>query len=111
MAPQPNLMTPTKLKILRYLETADPLATHGAAISKGSGVRTDRLYPDLAEMECDEWTRSEWEETYQPTVWRARRRFYRLTDLGRAEMKRVPPQPGRRSLFGWLPRVLRISAA
>jgi PadR family transcriptional regulator, regulatory protein PadR len=70
---------------------ADPAARHwGYDLSKRSGVRSGVLYPTLQRMLDEGWLRDGWEEQGGGTrAKRPPRRYYELTDKGKAELGAV----------------------
>jgi PadR family transcriptional regulator PadR len=66
---------------------ADPGGQHwGYDLSKRSGVRSGVLYPTLQRMLDEGWARDGWEEQDGARAKRPPRRYYKLTDKGRAEL-------------------------
>jgi PadR family transcriptional regulator PadR len=70
---------------------ADASGRHwGYELSKKSGVRSGVMYPILTRMLDEGWLTDGWED--QPQVGRAKRpprRYYQLTDKGKAELGAV----------------------
>lgn len=67
--------------------TGDPLGKHwGYQLSKRSGVRSGVLYPILERMRCEGWLVDGWEDPADVAGRRPARRYYELTDRGRAEL-------------------------
>jgi PadR family transcriptional regulator, regulatory protein PadR len=58
----------------------------GYELSKTSGVRSGVLYPTLQRMLDEGWVRDGWEEQGEVRAKRPPRRYYELTDKGRAEL-------------------------
>jgi PadR family transcriptional regulator, regulatory protein PadR len=66
---------------------ADPGARHwGYDLSKRSGVRSGVLYPTLQRMLNEAWVQDGWEDQDEFRAKRPPRRYYQLTDRGRAEL-------------------------
>lgn len=66
---------------------ADPGGRHwGYELSKSSGVRSGVLYPTLQRMLAEGWVRDGWEEQDGVRAKRPPRRYYELTDKGKAEV-------------------------
>jgi PadR family transcriptional regulator, regulatory protein PadR len=66
---------------------ADPCSRHwGYDLSKRSGVRSGVLYPTLQRMLDEGWARDGWEEQDGVRAKRPPRRYYELTDKGKAEL-------------------------
>jgi PadR family transcriptional regulator, regulatory protein PadR len=66
---------------------ADPGGRHrGYNLSKRSGVRSGVLYPTLQRMLDEGWARYGWEEQDGVRAKRPPRRYYELTDKGKAEL-------------------------
>ena len=66
---------------------ADPGGRHwGYDLSKRSGVRSGVLYPTLQRMLDEGWVRDGWEEPGGVRAKRPPRRYYELTDEGKAAL-------------------------
>jgi PadR family transcriptional regulator PadR len=66
---------------------ADPSCRHwGYDLSKRSGVRSGVLYPTLQRMLDEGWVKDGWEEQGGVRAKRPPRRYYELTDKGKAEL-------------------------
>lgn len=61
----------------------------GYALSKTSGVRSGVLHPQLDRMLSEGWLEDSWEERTETNGKRPPRRYYRLTQHGRAELGAV----------------------
>lgn len=89
-------MNPEHLPRLAAALLADPDARHyGYDLGKAAGVRTAVVYPLLTRMLDVGWLEDGWEPK---PAGRPPRRFYVLTDLGRAELPGIAerldrPQP------------------
>jgi PadR family transcriptional regulator, regulatory protein PadR len=69
---------------------AEPAGRHwGYELSKRSGVRSGVLYPMLQRMLDEGWLQDGWEEQGGVRAKRPPRRYYELTDLGKAELGAV----------------------
>lgn len=83
---------------------ADASGRHwGYELSKQSGVRSGVMYPILARMLDEGWLADGWEE--QPQVGRAKRplrRYYELTDAGKAALGAVIAEARRDARFAAL---------
>jgi len=92
------------LEVLRFFLSSSVAAHSGAEIAKHTGASPGTLYPLLARLETVGWATSQWEDVEPAKVARPRRRFYRLTALGRAKALealaplQVPSMMGR---FAW----------
>jgi PadR family transcriptional regulator PadR len=65
----------------------DPGGRHwGYDLSKRSGVRSGVLYPTLQRMLDEGWARDGWEEQDGVRAKRPPRRYYELTEKGKAEL-------------------------
>jgi PadR family transcriptional regulator PadR len=65
----------------------DPSDRHwGYEVSKRAGIRSGILYPLLHRMLDDGWLEDGWEDPSEISEKRPPRRYYELTDLGRAEL-------------------------
>jgi PadR family transcriptional regulator PadR len=80
---------------------SDPGGRHwGYELSKRSGVRSGVMYPALQRMLDEGWLADGWED--QPRAGRAKRpprRYYELTDAGRAELGAVIAEARRDARF------------
>lgn len=77
---------------------AQPNSVHwGYELSRSTGVKAGAMYPILARMLAADWVEDGWEDS--PASGRPPRRYYRLTDLGRASLAELlathPSQPHR----------------
>ena len=70
------------------LDLQDDSRLWGYALSKKSGVRSGVLYPQLDRMLREGWLEDHWEE-HQQDKKRPPRRYYQLTDEGRAQLGAV----------------------
>lgn len=61
----------------------------GYALTKRSGVRSGVLYPQLDRMLQQGWVEDHWESPAEVSEKRPPRRYYTLTDGGRAELGAV----------------------
>lgn len=80
----PRITGPT-LKVLGALMTADELS--GADIGRVSGLSSGTLYPILFRLEWAEWLASRWENGDPKALGRPRRRYYRVTEVGRQKAR------------------------
>lgn len=65
----------------------DPAGRHwGYNLSRRSGVRSGVLYPTLQRMLNEGWVADGWEDQSEIQDKRPPRRYYELTDKGRAEL-------------------------
>jgi PadR family transcriptional regulator, regulatory protein PadR len=83
MADQEVRLTQPILKVLRFLLKEPREGRSGAEMSKATRVGSGTLYPMLARLEAAGWLDSEWEVIDPHEAGRPRRRFYRLTAVGR----------------------------
>jgi DNA-binding PadR family transcriptional regulator len=81
-AREPRLSGPT-LKVLHLYVTRPHRPLSGTEITKASGIVAGTLYPLLARLQAAGWLESEWEDVDPKEVGRPRRRFHRMTELGR----------------------------
>lgn len=79
---------------------ADPRGRHwGYDLSRTSGVRSGALYPMLRKFLEQGWVTDGWEDPDQAQAdGRPPRRFYELTDLGRAELASTAAAARRRGI-------------
>lgn len=71
----------------------------GYALTKRSGVRSGVLYPQLDRMLQEGWVEDHWESPEDISGKRPARRYYTLTDEGRAELGGVVRQAARDPRF------------
>jgi PadR family transcriptional regulator PadR len=65
----------------------EPLADHyGLEIAKKAGLASGSIYPILARLEAAGWVTSGWEDIDEAKEGRRRRRYYRLTAVGKREV-------------------------
>ena len=76
-------MTLQTLRALNAFVAGSEHELSGADILRTSGLFSGTLYPILMRLEDAGWLRSRWEEIDPSDVGRPRRRFYRLTGVGR----------------------------
>ena len=79
---QPRL-TVHAVKVLGQL--IDGHALSGAEIGRATGLASGTLYPLLIRLEKAGWLTSAWEVADPQALGRPRRRFYRLTAVGKTE--------------------------
>lgn len=71
----------------------------GYALTKRSGVRSGVLYPQLDRMLHEGWVEDHWESPAEISDKRPARRYYTLTDEGRAELGGVVRRAARDPRF------------
>lgn len=71
------------LKVLRFLLVNSRQGQSGSEIAKATKIGSGTLYPMLLRLEKAEWLDSKWENIDPAEVGRPRRRFYKLTALGK----------------------------
>jgi PadR family transcriptional regulator, regulatory protein PadR len=82
---------------------AEPAERHwGYDLSKRSGVRSGVLYPTLQRMLDEGWLQDGWEEQGGVRAKRPPRRYYELTDRGKAELGAVLAAAGQDARFRFL---------
>ena len=86
MAKEPRLTLQT-LKVLGTLAPGNELS--GADIRRASKLATGTVYPILLRLEDAGWVTSRWEEIDPKEAGRPQRRFYRLTAVGAAALRRA----------------------
>ena len=82
---QPRL-TVHAVKVLGELSGGNALS--GAEIGRATGLASGTLYPLLIRLEKAAWLTSVWEIADPQALGRPRRRFYRLTAVGKREASR-----------------------
>jgi DNA-binding PadR family transcriptional regulator len=78
-------LTLPSLKVLAAFCDAGVKRLSGADIAKITGLASGTLYPILLRFEEAGFLKSEWESEEPARMGRPRRRYYRLTALGRRE--------------------------
>lgn len=77
-------MTTTTAIVLQLLARAPEEGLYGLTVAKHSGLKTGSVYPILVRLVGAGWCEGYWEDADTAiTEKRARRRYYRLTELGR----------------------------
>jgi PadR family transcriptional regulator PadR len=76
-------LTQPALKVLCFLLAGSSQPYSAAAISKKTALGSGTLYPMLARLESIGWLVCHWETINPSEAARPRRRFYRLTTLGK----------------------------
>lgn len=78
-----------KLRVLRALLN-DPDGQHyGLSLTRSTGVGAGSLYPILMDLEDGNWIEREWEDIDEAAAGRRRRCYYRLTEGGKRDARRV----------------------
>ena len=81
---EPRMTAPT-LRVLGLLTSCPELS--GRIIGEALQLSSGTLYPILARLEASQWVASRWEDGDPAALGRPRRRFYQLTDQGRAKAR------------------------
>lgn len=81
---KPRITTQT-LRVLGTFTSNPSDELSGAEIAKKTNLYTGTLYPILFRLEQSQWLQSRWEDGDPRELGRPRRRFYRITALGRRE--------------------------
>ena len=79
----PQITMPT-LAVLRELLEDE---RYGLQIAHRTGLASGSVYPILQRLERQGWVTSRWEDIDEVAEARRKRHYYRLTDLGRSEMR------------------------
>lgn len=87
MLKRPRMTMPTLMVLQGFLDAPCPLS--GANFFNSMRIWSGTLYPILARLERLGWLSSHWEDIDPSEAGRPRRRFYTLTDAGRAEAENV----------------------
>lgn len=86
----------------------DPVGRHwGYQLSKASGVRSGVLYPILTRMLNEGWLTDGWEDPQEIQGKRPPRRYYELTDDGRAQLGALLADARRDSRFAAVGSLVR----
>lgn len=80
-------LTQPSLRILATFFREGQKQHSGADISRDLGIASGTLYPILYRLEGVGWLESEWESIDPSEEGRPRKRFYRLTPIGRQKAK------------------------
>lgn len=87
MADNPPRLTPQTARVLDCLITRSGLS--GVEIGRLTGLASGTLYPLLLRLEDARLVSSEWETADPRDLGRPRRRFYSMTNLGLAFVRRA----------------------
>ena len=79
---EPRLTTQT-LKVVTGLMSGMPEGISGAEIARSTKLASGTIYPILLRLEEAGWVESHWETGDPHELGRPRRRFYRVTGVGR----------------------------
>jgi PadR family transcriptional regulator PadR len=82
MVDEPRLTEQT-LRVLGALVDAGAKDVSGAQLGREAKLASGTLYPILLRLESAKWVQSRWEEGDPSELGRPRRRYYRITALGR----------------------------
>lgn len=94
-------ITVALVKVARVL-LADTGAWYGFDLSRRARVRSGVLYPMLARMLKQGWIEDAWDDASTIPEGQRPRRYYQLTDLGRAELTRILTSASQDKWFtGW----------
>jgi DNA-binding PadR family transcriptional regulator len=85
--PVVRLTTPTA-RVLAFLASVDG-EVYGRQVKAATRLQSGTLYLILARLEAGGWLASRWEATDPGLLGRPPRRYYRLTDEGRAGIARL----------------------
>lgn len=77
----------TELKLLAFMASRPASDFYGLEIARGVSLPASKVYPALAKFEANGWIEAEWESVDPHEAGRKPRRYYRLTDSGRAYAK------------------------
>ena len=97
-------MTHATKRVLQILVDAPRPQVYGGELNAATGLPSGTLYPILRRLEDEAWLTSEWEPVDETIARRRRRRYYRLTEKGRAAARDAVASevPGLRMLNpGW----------
>ena len=86
--PKPRMTLSTQA-VLRALLTDPTRERYGLEISAATGLPSGTLHPILARFEHLGWVESDWESIVPQKEGRPRRRYYRLSSLGRGVLSAV----------------------
>ena len=78
-------LTRQVLEVLNVLLRAPDTATYGLEVARETGYKTGTIYPILDRLVDAGWLEPAWEKADPQEVKRPRRRYFRLTELGRVE--------------------------
>lgn len=79
------------MTVLKHLLTHPADEAYGLAICKALGMPTGTVHPILYRFEDRGWLESRVEDVDPVATGRPKRRYYRLTDLGRQELSALLP--------------------
>ena len=102
--PTPRMTIPTQL-VLRALVEADE--AYGAELGAQTRLPSGTVHPILARLEGLDWVASRWEDIDPSAEGRPARRYYRLTEDGRARARAALDRAVRQVQVHPTPRLVR----
>ena len=100
----PRMTIPTQL-VLQALVEADE--AYGAELGGKTRLPSGTVHPILARLEGLDWVVSRWEDIDPATEGRPARRYYRLTEEGRAQARAALDRAARHVTVSPRPRAVR----
>jgi PadR family transcriptional regulator, regulatory protein PadR len=77
-------MSMAKVKVLEELLRNPDQPHYGYGLMRATGVKSGSLYPILDQFDASRWLVAKWELIDEQAAGRPPRRWYRLTDIGKA---------------------------
>lgn len=103
----PRMTIPTQL-VLQALVEADE--AYGAELGARTRLPSGTVHPILARLEGIDWVVSRWEDIDPATEGRPARRYYRLTEEGRARARAALARAPRQVQVSPTPRLIRSTS-
>ena len=100
----PRMTIPTQL-VLQALVEADE--AYGAELGSQTRLPSGTVHPILARLEGLDWVVSRWEDIDPSAEGRPARRYYRLTENGRAQARAALDRAARQVQVRPTPRLIR----
>jgi len=100
----PRMTIPTQLVLQALLEADE---AYGAELGGQTRLPSGTVHPILARLEGLDWVVSRWEDIDPSAEGRPARRYYRLTESGRAQARAALDRAARQVQVRPTPRLIR----
>ena len=100
----PRMTIPTQLVLQALLEADE---AYGAELGGQTRLPSGTMHPILARLEGLDWVVSRWEDIDPSAEGRPARRYYRLTESGRAQARAALDRAARQVQVRPTPRLIR----
>ena len=100
----PRMTIPTQLVLQALLEADE---AYGAELGGQTRLPSGTVHPILARLEGLDWVVSRWEDIDPSAEGRPARRYYRLTESGRAQARAAHDRAARQVQVRPTPRLIR----